>query len=447
VVVVDDGSDVKFHDEYRIIRERFAQARISWITLPENRGVSCAINTGLSYLLADPSIDWISYFQDDVDVHPELFEYLGRVQHRVERPLLTGRYSVEHPVVGEADINGIHVLSSLSVSGQHLHAHRDYWLGVMPLPSFKIGLPKPRNGSGCDWWIGSWSPNSVCKQGMHIICVPQLVSAFANTPEESTWGNTPFADDGLLPAKSTRTMISFCTTCSNRLYQFKQTFADTLKIILEDPDTEWVILNLNSKDALHEFMLEQIPALPPRVIYARAQSDHPWHVGVAKNVAHRLARGSILVNLDCDNYIGEMLQLSRAKFTPRIQAIHFWSGVLKDGTFGRIAIRRNAFLRLGGYDEAFHPMGYHDADLIERAKATGMSILHIPCSKGSAIWNDKQESMRYCNGSISDWETMNLENTAKSKLNLVNHQLVANEGKNWGQLDVEMFPGEGKTNV
>jgi len=198
IVVVDDGSDSKFDVEYNKIRDQFAGANIQWINLPGNRGVPCAINTGVSYFLADPSIDWISYFQDDVDVHPEIFKHLAKVQDRVERPLLTGRYPPEHPIVAETDINGIHLLLCHSTSAQHLHAHRDYWTAVMPLPSFEVGLPKPHKISTCDWWIGSWAANSVCKTGRKIVCVPGLVSTFAIKPEDSTWDNQPVEDTGLL---------------------------------------------------------------------------------------------------------------------------------------------------------------------------------------------------------------------------------------------------------
>jgi hypothetical protein len=208
VVVVNDGSGLQYEAAYRRIQDQFAPAGVYWINLPENRGVCCAINIGVSYFLADRSIDWISYFQDDVDVHPDIFKYLAKVQDRTERPLVTGRYVLGHPVVAEADFNGIHTLFYHSIPGHHMHAHSDYWHGVMPLPSFEIGLPKPlRGSSGCDGWIGSWAPNSVCKTGKKIACIPRLVSTFAINPEQSTWGNSPIADDGLLPAQPSGTTV------------------------------------------------------------------------------------------------------------------------------------------------------------------------------------------------------------------------------------------------
>jgi predicted glycosyltransferase involved in capsule biosynthesis len=217
-----------------------------------------------------------------------------------------------------------------------------------------------------------------------------------------------------------------------------------LKWISEDPDTEWIILNLNSKDDLHQFMIEQMRVAPPRVIYARDLSNHPWHKSVATNAAHRLARGDILVNLDCDNFIGEATQLIRAGFAPDVDVIHLWSGERGDGSCGRVAISRDAFYRLGGYDESFHPMGYQDMDILERARARGMKLLRIPSSEYLPIRNDKLESMRHCAGGISQWEELNQENRTVSRINIASRRFAANAGKNWGRLKLEIVAGGGR---
>ena len=224
----------------------------------------------------------------------------------------------------------------------------------------------------------------------------------------------------------------------------KQTFAANLKVILEDANTEWIIFNLNSKDDLHDFMIRQLPVLPPRVIYARDLSDRPWHNAIAKNVAHRLASSNILVNLDCDNFIASAVDVIRVYFTSDIQALHLWSGVFGDGTCGRIAITRDAFYGLGGYNESFHPMGYDDIDLLKRARARGMKVLRIPSASQVSIQHDRVESMKYCSGGAAEWEKYNQENIAASEFNLANNRLVANEGKNWGQAELEIFRGKGK---
>ncbi|MBD2464220.1 glycosyltransferase [Oscillatoria sp. FACHB-1407] len=191
IVIVDDAST----PENAAINKQIAeQHHIPLIHIPENRGLPNAMNVGISYWLADPGIIWISYFQDDVDVDPNLFEVLDAVQDREERPLLTGRDALEHPTVKTENIAGHRVLLKRSMPGQHLHAHRDYWSAVLPIPTPYLGAPKPdkgKPGQGADedWWITAWSPNSITKRGKYVVCVPGLVRTFRPTAENSTWGN------------------------------------------------------------------------------------------------------------------------------------------------------------------------------------------------------------------------------------------------------------------
>ncbi|MBW4665718.1 MAG: glycosyltransferase [Chroococcus sp. CMT-3BRIN-NPC107] len=189
VVIVDDAS----RPENAAENQRIADAyQVTLIRIPQNRGLPNAMNVGIGYWLADLEIDWISYFQDDVDVHPDLFRILAAIQDPVERPLLTGRDAAEHPTFATSNLAGHNVLFKRSMPGPHLHAHRDYWTGVMPIPSPYLGAPKldgGKSGQGADedWWITAWSPQSIAKQGKYGVCVPGLVRCFQLIEEGSTW--------------------------------------------------------------------------------------------------------------------------------------------------------------------------------------------------------------------------------------------------------------------
>jgi hypothetical protein len=238
------------------------------------------------------------------------------------------------------------------------------------------------------------------------------------------------------------TRISFCTTCANRLYQLRQTFDANIEVIRRDPATEWILLNYNSGDGLHEFMLERLPVLPVRFNYVREQSGRAWHLSVAKNIAHRLASGSVLINLDCDNFIGDAVEIVRQQCSRGAQVVHLWSGNWGDGTCGRIAILREIFYALGGYDESFYPMGYQDRDLLNRAAALGSTMTHCPCPPAMAIRNDKQEAIRYCTSSGMSWEDYMESNKKKSEANITARRLAANRTTGWGRLHVEMMSGQ-----
>lgn len=233
--------------------------------------------------------------------------------------------------------------------------------------------------------------------------------------------------------------ISFCTTCGNRLHQLQQTFEQNLAVISRTPGVEWVIVNFNSRDALHEFMLDRLPGLPANVVYARDPAERPWHMAIAKNIAHRAASGDLLVNLDCDNFIGAAADVLRDALARSVQAVHLWSGVSGDGTCGRIAVARDVFHALGGYDESFHPVGHEDLDLLKRIRARGIAVEDHPCPAGSAIMNSKEEGMQHCSAPGLTWIESRDRNKAQSNLNIAEGRIVANLGKAWGRADLEWF--------
>jgi hypothetical protein len=163
---------------------------------------------------------------------------------------------------------------------------------------------------------------------------------------------------------------------------------------------------------------------------------------VAKNTAHRLSRGKILVNLDGDNFTGwrgaEHILRIFNKYGPNTM-FHQWSGVSKDGTYGRISMSRQNFFRLGGYDESFFPMGYQDHDIIMRYHGLGVGKYlsydtltpqqqHRYRNRFSrAIENDKTKSLANTKftGKM-DWTTMNSLNKHKSHQNIMSGKFQVN---------------------
>jgi len=201
VLVVDDGSRPEHRAAHSALAREFP---IQWLQMPENRGLPAALNAGLAFWLADPEVAWISYFQDDTEVRADALDVLARVQHPVERPLLTGRLDALHAVLRRERIGGIEAAWQRSCPGIHLHAHRDYWQDVLPIPTPYLGAPKkdgPRPGRGADedFWITCWAPRSAAKRGLAVCAVPGLVRTLARLPEDSTWGSPAFKEPDALP--------------------------------------------------------------------------------------------------------------------------------------------------------------------------------------------------------------------------------------------------------
>ncbi|MGE4012003.1 MAG: glycosyltransferase family 2 protein, partial [Alphaproteobacteria bacterium] len=197
VLVVDDGSQPLNAFRNKWIARK---ARATYLRVPYNLGNANGITVGVSHWLAHPEVAWISAFNDDVDVVPGTGDVLARVARAspfaMEATLISGFFNPYHPPLGETELAGRRVLFARSTSGHHLHAHRNYWAGVLPIPTQYFRAPKPVGGlypgQGCDtdWWIGSWAPRSCVKQGGEIIVVPGLIENFG--AGASTWGGTGY---------------------------------------------------------------------------------------------------------------------------------------------------------------------------------------------------------------------------------------------------------------
>jgi hypothetical protein len=210
VLVVDDSRSPEAAEGCLL---ETVKAKCLYLRVPENRGLACALNIGFSYWLADPAIKWISYFQDDVDVDSLTLKVLRDVQHPSERPLLTARHAREHKIERTDTVAGVRVLMKRSTTGTHLHVHRDYLVGVMPIPTRELGAPKPIPGqqrglgSNVDWWIATWAPRSVGATGSFVACVPGLVRTFYVKRHESCWDNEHVAGED--PPLSREAIISW----------------------------------------------------------------------------------------------------------------------------------------------------------------------------------------------------------------------------------------------
>jgi glycosyltransferase involved in cell wall biosynthesis len=197
ILLVDDGSDID-NPCMEIIGEICEKHGIKQLYLPENRGLAAALNIGIDYWLADKNIDWISYFQDDVEVNPKTLEILSGFHGQSQ--ILTGHDAKEHPSFEPGRMNEISYCKKWAIRATHIHAHREFWKSVMPIPTRELGAPKRQGsgrglGSNVDWWIVRDSPNSCQKTKQPIICVPGLVRTFLWKAEDSCWNNTQKAGE------------------------------------------------------------------------------------------------------------------------------------------------------------------------------------------------------------------------------------------------------------
>ena len=225
--------------------------------------------------------------------------------------------------------------------------------------------------------------------------------------------------------------LSFCITCMNRTNYLKKTLLKNLNDN-KNSKVEFILVNFNSVDGLENYINNNNEIkkylVTKQLKYFNCEKLKYWHSSIAKNIAHNYASGNILVNLDCDNFIGENggdFIIDYFKQLGNNIILSQSKEIFGSGTAGRISISKNNFKKLGGYNESFFPMGYQDTDLIERAKKINLN--HINISKNNdAIINNKKESLINCDTNI-DYITMENCNKLISKINLENNEYVANK--------------------
>jgi len=190
ILIVNDGSDEQYRSQYEHIKKLFPH--FTYIDNPKNVGLVFSMNTGFSYFLSDPDIEWIHYFQDDVLIEDDdFFEKTMLIADQKERPVVTGIYSKPHKIFLKTKYNDIEVYLLRSIPSLHFLVHRKYLSDNMPIPNPYVGAPKPdkgKPGQGADedWWLFSWSPKSIVKRDKYIVAIPDLCKTDMD-PKLSTW--------------------------------------------------------------------------------------------------------------------------------------------------------------------------------------------------------------------------------------------------------------------
>lgn len=241
--------------------------------------------------------------------------------------------------------------------------------------------------------------------------------------------------------------ISFCITCKNRFHQISQTLPVNLEHNKSHKEKiELVVVDFGSTDGLQKWILKNFKKELKEgyLNYFFTDNMKNWHASIAKNTAHYYAKGMYLVNLDCDNFTGKkgghFVHTQFQKYGDNL-LLHQFNGIIQNGTYGRIAMHRKFFFKLGGYNEAFEPMGNQDIDLIKRLNEFGLKYIWLSNPEYSnAIVNSKSESIKFCNSTLS-WAQMEMKNAMLSRSNIASGRLIANSGIFGYRSDVLTYKG------
>lgn len=228
----------------------------------------------------------------------------------------------------------------------------------------------------------------------------------------------------------------------NRLFHLQQTYPQNIKNSESYSDREFVLLDYSSRDGVGDWVKENLGKEIEAGIVTFYQTHgykyfFPAH---AKNIAHKLATGDILFNLDVDNFIPVgMCEYIAKVFEEKNVLLVATESADRDGNHGnagRIAALREHFYAVNGYDE------------------------DVRCGWGCDDTNYQERVLRHCNlkkiksdpqfmGAIDHGIDVRVQNfpvkdiflTEKLSWDVIYHkvkigQLVANQQRHWGKAEV-----------
>lgn len=169
--------------------------------------------------------------------------------------------------------------------------------------------------------------------------------------------------------------ISYCTTCKGRLWQLRQTLPVNIKQTSETCDI--VLLDYHSEDGLEDYIKSEFDEYlkDGRLKYYKLLTPiDGFDMAYAKHIAHMLAEGELLFNLDADNFIGSTIDEMRDLPRDKILIPKIINGTAT-ARCGRVGISRLNYLRVGGYDIEMLGMQNDDGDLVHRCWLGGLRFV------------------------------------------------------------------------
>jgi hypothetical protein len=239
--------------------------------------------------------------------------------------------------------------------------------------------------------------------------------------------------------------LSFCQFSTNRLFHARYTLPYNLALcerILKPLGIryEFVFLNYNSKDSLDEWIhLHHQSDMDSGVLkYFHTKEPRFFHMAHAKNSSAKLAQNDVLVWVDCDHYLSiyYLYHLIHWQYGAILNVVYIPPWI--DGRRGRVAVDRDVFYHVQGYDEHLNDSwGFEDDDFIMRVLSAGYRSRTIhPFLIGQIIDHDDEVRVQNMvnNRSIGERSVFLKEAQEKSYQNLREGRLIANLNQPWGAL-------------
>jgi len=203
--------------------------------------------------------------------------------------------------------------------------------------------------------------------------------------------------------------ISFCITCKGRVHHLRHTLPINLAATANYPNVEFVILDYDSRDELEQWVQKNYMAeiAMGKIVYAKYEPAEHFHMTHAKNMAHRIASGDVLCNLDADNILAagfaswlnttfNTVQQAVVRINLIGRALLKYTNQTDRGMGGRIAVHSNMFYAVNGYNENIVGWDSDDLDFLARLTTQGARYKNTPITMlGSVIDHGDQERIEH----------------------------------------------------
>lgn len=230
-----------------------------------------------------------------------------------------------------------------------------------------------------------------------------------------------------------RKQISYLMACMNRIEHIKEGLSYSLKNL--GPNAELVLLDYNSSDGLKEYILNnyQEDLTQKKLIYLRTEEPKYFLHSHSRNVLALAARGPILCVLDADNCLmeGFSTHLIESFNKHGAQSIGICETNLP--CHGRMAIHRENWLKVRGFNEAMMGWGWEDNDFRVRALKIPLKAFTLDSNlMTKVIKHGSPERIQCLPPEFKSYSTTNEKNKQIHLAHMQRGVITVNEGKPWG---------------
>jgi hypothetical protein len=209
-------------------------------------------------------------------------------------------------------------------------------------------------------------------------------------------------------------LFSYCVPIRNRASDFKEALPTILSAARKSPPVEIAVLDYGSTDSLVSYLGPYFTEISYR--FHRAPYFHMAH---ARNLSMNAGRGDYLISTNADTLLDESYFEVVRELVERTRCDVALAGKKKNGV---VVVKREEFIKAGGFDERFEFYGPEDKDLVNRLKRRKLHIEHYnPKLLSNIPTSDKKKAQGY-RLNISKWDMKDLmypifrENEAAGKL-------------------------------